>query len=407
MLKRKFDPKKCYRAVIYARMSNDKQNPRSPDQQIDEIKRRLKSLGLHWKLVNIYRDDGVSGRLLRQRESYQEMLNDLKTGKVQAELILCHTLERFGRVDDLVQIRAELADRHGILVLTADSNFADPTTTQGRALGLVESFRASEDGRVKAHNVLRGKRDAVLLKHWPGGPAPTGFGLKNVMTTVKGREEVDYSVLLPNSATRPIIEVMFEIADRTSYGTTRLAKAMNADERIPSKFKPFQPETIGRWLDCELYYGDFHFGKVVTGIVNDTRIQEANDADEILIVKEFCEPLVSRELWNRVQQPRAVRRLRALEARRRARECNEKLLKATAPGLTLNYLLSGLLFCECGLRMDSSSSGVYVTKSGEAKRYVSYVCPGYIAGHCTNGVRIDETWIRATVVGLLRDRLFS
>ena len=55
MLKRIFDPKRPYRAVIYVRMSSDKQNPRSPQQQVDEIKRRLQALGYRWVIVMIYR----------------------------------------------------------------------------------------------------------------------------------------------------------------------------------------------------------------------------------------------------------------------------------------------------------------------------------------------------------------
>lgn len=39
MLKRTFDFAKHYRCVVYVRMCSDKQDPRSPKQQIDEIKR--------------------------------------------------------------------------------------------------------------------------------------------------------------------------------------------------------------------------------------------------------------------------------------------------------------------------------------------------------------------------------
>ncbi len=95
------------------------------------------------------------------------------------------------------------------------------------------------------------------------------------------------------------------------------------------------------------------------------------------------------------------------KARRRNAVTDGKQIDAPAPGLTLRYLLSGLLFCECGLRMTASSSAKYVAKSGEERRYVSYVCPGYLAGHCENATRVPEEWIRLVVVGTLRDRLFS
>lgn len=406
MLKRIFDPCRFYRVVIYVRMSSDKQNPRSPDQQVQEIERRLKALGYQWVIVKVYRDDAISGRYIRKRTAYQQMLRDLKTGTVVADLILVDTVERLGRVEELPTIRKDLFERHGILVLTGDSNFADPNTPQGKALGIVEAMRATEDVRVKAHNVLRGKRDAARLKHWPGGPPPFGYMLQSVLKMVNGREEVDYCVLVPNPATRWIMELLFEMAERTSFGTTRLAKALNKDSRIPDEFKPFQPETIGYWLDSEIYYGDLYWGENATGIIDDTRVVEANAPEDILHVPEFCEPLVTRERWNSVQAIRQVRRERLAAARALKGQQDGKLIEAQAPGLTLNYLLSGLLFCECGIRMTASSGGAYMTKDGEQRRYVSYVCPGYLAGNCENGTRVPEQWIRSVVMGKLKERLF-
>ena len=408
MLKRTFDHKLVYRAVAYLRMSSDRQNPRSPDQQLDEINRRLQALGYNWRIEAVYRDDGISGRLLRKRLGFQKMLRDIKTRAISVDLILVDTLERFGRVEELPTIRKELFERDGVLVLTADSNFADPNTPQGKALGMVEAFRSTEDGRVKAHNVLRGKRDAVLHKHWPGGPTPFGYMLKSVMKVVNGREEVDYCLLVPNPATRWIIELLFELAEQTSFGGTRLTRLLNANPNIPDEHKPFQPETISYWLDSEIYYGDLYWGENVTGIVDDTRVVERNAPEDVVHVPEFCEPLVTHERWENVQVPRRVRRERSAEARRRKANAHGdgKLIEAPAPGLTLRYLLSGLLFCECGLRMNASASSPYVTKAGEERRYVSYVCPGYLAGHCENGTRVPEAWIRSVVVGKLRERLF-
>ena len=145
MLKRVFDSKLVYRCIAYLRMSSDQQNKRSPEQQIDEIQRRLKALGHNWIIVKVYRDDAMSGRYIRKRRGYQQMLQDVKTGAVQVDIILVDTIERFGRVEELPGIRKDLFERHGVLVLTADANFADPNTPQGKALGMFEAMRATED----------------------------------------------------------------------------------------------------------------------------------------------------------------------------------------------------------------------------------------------------------------------
>ena len=48
MIIRKFELNRPYTAVVYVRMSDKKQNERSPDQQIAEIKRTIKRLKLPW-----------------------------------------------------------------------------------------------------------------------------------------------------------------------------------------------------------------------------------------------------------------------------------------------------------------------------------------------------------------------
>jgi DNA invertase Pin-like site-specific DNA recombinase len=407
MLKRFFDPKLAYRVVLYLRMSSDQQNKRSPEQQQREIETRLRALGYEWVIVKIYRDDAKSGRYLRKRPGYQKMIRDIKAGTLAADLILVDTLERFGRVDELPVIRKELFERHGVLVLTADSNFADPNTPQGKALGMVESMRATEHGRILGHNVLRGKRDAVLQKRWPGGAPPFGCMLRSVMKTVNGREEVDYCVLVPNPTTSWIIALLFRTAAESGWGMTRLARFLNEHPDIPDDLKPFQPSTVGYWLDHEIYYGELVWEKNSTGIVDDTRVVEPNVAEDVLRVPDFCEPLISRELWLEVQRLRDVRRRRSTNRRRQRTANPEKQIVAPAPGMTVRYLLSGLVYCaECGLRMTASSSGEYVTKDGEAKRYTSYVCPGYLGRHCSNGTRVSEEWLRTVVVGKIRERLF-
>ena len=87
--------------------------------------------------------------------------------------------------------------------------------------------------------------------------------------------------------------------------------------------------------------------------------------------------------------------------------CGGKQIAAVTPGLALTYLLSGLVRCgHCHRSMTVSSSPTYTTKSGETKRYATYVCPGYVAGVCPNGTRVPEPWLREAVVGLIRQRLF-
>lgn len=403
MLKNQFDLNKSYRAVIYARMSSDKQNPRSPDQQIDTIKDQIRRMKLPWEVVEIYRDDGISGRFKRKRPGFQQMMQDLKSGKVQADLLLVDTFERLSRGEDNSEIRRKLA-RDGVLVLTADSQFQDPTTVSGQALAMVESIRATEEGRVKAHNVLRGKRDAIMRGHWPGGPPPFGYQLENVMITKKGVEEIDHRILVPVPELVWIVELIFELAGDRGWGGTRIARHLNDHPDIAGDLKPFLETTVSHMLDNELYYGEMIWGKNCTGVIDDVRILQSLPEEEWVRNPEFCEGIIPRELWDRVQELRAARRRKSDEP---AEESDGNGSVARSKGVALKYPLSGLVVCaHCGRSMVSSSSSTYTTVSGEERRYVFYVCPGHHSQACDNSRHIPERWLRETVFQLICDRLF-
>ena len=108
MLKHKFDPTQPLRYVRYGRMSSDKQNPRSPDQQFITIEDTKKRCGYPWQHVRDYRDDAVKGRYVRRRRDLQQMLSDIRNKRIVIDLILVDTFERFGRADEMDQIRRDL-----------------------------------------------------------------------------------------------------------------------------------------------------------------------------------------------------------------------------------------------------------------------------------------------------------
>jgi DNA invertase Pin-like site-specific DNA recombinase len=389
-------------------MSSDQQNPRSPEQQFDTIDRVLRTAGSPWVHVGDYRDDGVSGRYLSKRAGFQQMLQDVRSGRLAIDLILVDTFERFGRADELAPLRQELHHRCGVLVMTADSHFADPTTVQGKALALVESFRSTEDSRVKAHQVLRGKRDAARQKQWPGGPPPFGYKLQSVLCQRKGREEVSHCILVPDPETAWIIQLLFRTAREKGWGTTRLAKFLNEHAEIPERHKPFYPPTVGYWLANPIYHGELLWEEHCTGVIDDQRVIERNSEEDMLRVPDFCEALVSCEEQEAVLEVCRERAERRVGARRQPPPEGGKQLSAPVPGLALKYLLTGLVRCgNCERSMTASSTAEYVSRAGDRRRYVSYVCPGYIAGVCPNGQRVPEPWLRETVVSLIRQRLFS
>lgn len=187
MIPPKFDLLKRYRVVIYARMSSDLQNERSIQQQIEQIHGRLRSNGLNWEVVRIYEDSGISGRTERKRPGFQQMMADIRLGRQNVDLIVIDTMERLGRNDQMASTRSMLRDRFGVLIVTADTNFEDPTSASGRTNAMLQEWRSTEENRVKAYQVSRGKSDAVRQGFWPGGPVPFGFKLLLPQSVESGR----------------------------------------------------------------------------------------------------------------------------------------------------------------------------------------------------------------------------
>jgi len=405
VLKNSFDPRRDYYYFRYGRMSDGSQNPRSPDQQFSTINDVIRRGMYSWRHKGDYRDDGVSGRKILGRPEFQRMLSDIKTKAKSVDLILVDTFERFGRADEVAEIRRDLQVAHGVLVLTADNGFADPTTASGVIVTAIESIRATEDTRIKAHNVLRGKLDAARQKKWPGGSTPFGLKLEPVYLTGGARQEIAYYHPVPDPAEKKVIQLVFQLAVDTGWGQDRIAKHLNANPDIPDCFKPFNPATVGRWLgaDSTIYYGAYKFNRHATGIVRDRRVIQRNDDEEILLIEDFCEPLISRELWDEVQRLKATRR----RSVKHLPNPDGKQYRAIGGGIAHKYPLNGLVRCgHCGRAMRANGTAPYTDKNGNEKRYVKYACPMATSGVCSNDFRVSEPWLRDVVINAVADQLF-
>ena len=406
MIERHFDPTKPYCFVRYGRMSDPKQNKRSPDQQFATIDETIARNRYPWNCIKTYRDDGVSGRYVKKRPGLQEMIRDIAVGLTKPDLIAVDTYERFGRAEELEVLRQKLRTDFGVLIVTADTNFSDPTGIVGKAVGMMESARSTEDTRVKSHNVLRGKKDAVRLKRWPGGPPPLGFRLNPMIDDTAKKPKV-YSTLEPNPENQWLVPRIFKKADETGWGRTRLASWFNSDPEIPEQYKPISEFTIGYILANEIYIGNLVWNKHSTDVVNDARVIERNSEKEFERVSGFCEPLVEIEVFQRVQALKQARSAAAAAARAaQGRPSDEKLIEPVSRGLVLNHLLTGLVRCgHCGSCMrpvPSSGKG----KAGQRYHYLYYACPRHGVGACENGQYVSEAPLRDAVISRLRSQLF-
>ena len=398
MLIRKFDPNQPYTVVIYARMSDKKQNDRSPDQQIAEIRRTLKKLKLNWKVMLVYRDDGKKGAFIRKRPQFFRMLTDIYSGAIKVDLILVDTTERFARASEMNAIREKLWNEYGVLLLTANNNFASPLTPEGKIYAAVEAMRSTEENRIKAHHVLRAKRDTIEQGYWPGGKPPRGLVLRKVIENVKGNDQFLGSKAEhdPNVLNVEIIRAAFKAANESGKRGSKLAKHLKSMPQFKNDFKSLTGDTVESWLANTLYKGTLTWGIYCTGIVNDVRRLELNDPEDVIVKEDFCEPIVSAEVWDQVNLGR-------LSGNAATDNGEGKLLKPLAPGFKIKHMLSGLVRCACC----NASMQPVTNKSSTGKPYTYYRCQRTSDGCCTNNKYIHESWLRSEIVGYIQSQILG
>lgn len=394
MLRRRtFDRAAANRYAMYGRVSTDIQNPRSNEQQFQTGRDTVRRNSLPWIELKVYSDTAVSGQLTSRRPGLQQLMDDVESGRLEIEVLLVDTMERLSRTDDIHQLRAFFA-KHGIVIVTAESDLRDPTTSDGELISMIDSWRGKRENVVKSHMVRRGKRDAVRLKHWPGGPVPLGYRLEPCGTEKRGSREVEHHRLVPDEATRFLPERFYQLADERGWGGVRIAAELNSDQQIPAHFKPIHPATVTRILQNPIYVGRFEWGKLTAGYVDEIRVVDTNPTDDWLVVDDFCEPLIARAQAQRVA---------ALQRQRKTtRECDNK--KRKKPGVAVKYPLSGLVVCSvCGRSMVAATRG-----KTEAERacHAIYRCPHVTSGICMNRAAVPEPWLRGEVMSIILQRLF-
>lgn len=409
MIKTIFDPTLPLAYVLYGRMSLEKQNPRSPDQQFDEINRTKDRQGRdNWVHIQTFRDQGISGRYVRKRLGFCKMLDAIRSGLLKVDAILVDTLERFGRVDDLQAIRDELRNKYGVLILTADTGFTDPTSLVGQMYSTMEASRSTSAAGQKAHDILRGKIDAVMMKRWPGGPPPCGYQLSartEIITRRNGKTmENVFHVLVPDPATVEISRNIYQIAYDHSWGRNRIAKCLNSNKDFVGKFGMLSPSQVASIMQSTTYKGLYRFNFRATDIHDDCRISMKKNPEEVIYVEDYCEGIVPAEIVDKVHADLRRRSEQYLQLKTVQKKENDgKQIQPVFYGVSLIHPLAGLVRCaKCDASMLGTTSGASGQK-GRIYRY--YRCP-CADGRCSNRRYLPADWLFEVVVARFRQSLY-
>lgn len=268
-----------------------------------------------WSFAGIFADQGKPATSTKERDSFNDMLADCYTGKI--DMILTKSISRFARnTVDFLRIIRELKERQIRIVFEKEN--IDTMDSTGELLITILSSQAQEESRNLSENTRWG-----IVRRFEQGILQV-----NHMKFMGYTKDADGKlIIVPEEA-----EVVREIFDLylQGLGITRIAKELQAQGiKTVTGNEKWHPGTIHKMLICEKYIGDAMLQKTYT-IDFLTKKRVINDG----IVKRYYiknnhEPIISREQYAQVQEELKMRKNKA-----------ELGLKYSS-----KYPLSGLITC--------------------------------------------------------------
>lgn len=344
--------------AAYARVSTEKESQvESFEKQIEFFNEFTKKN--NYELYKLYADEGISGKQIKHRKQFQQMMQDAKAKKF--DKVVVKDVSRFARnTVDLLQSIRELKS-YGIEVdflnngeiMEGGSEFI--LTILG-AMAQQESANMSK--RVKFGKDITAKKGRV----------------PNIVFGYDKIPDERYTLKI-NEEEAKIIKEIFESYVYKGIGTTKIAWDLNDRGIRTKKTKSKWVQTsIVRMLKNPIYTGRVTNKKSeVTDFITGTR--KDLPEEEWIIVEKPEMRIISDELFNRAQD--------ILAQRSNEFKLNNKREKT-------EYVFSTLIYCKhCGY----SFRRIRRKYTEYGKEYIRWVCSGRNSmgvNHCPNTTVIDE-----------------
>lgn len=224
-------------AALYARVSKEEQVTKGMSLADQEKRLRGFCISRDWPVIELYRDDGESGKTL-DRPALQQLKDDAEARRFDAVCVL--KLDRLTRsVRDLGNL-LDFFGKHGIALISLNESF-DATTAAGKLMmNLLGSVAQWEREAISERTIsaLRYRRNEGLVY---SGQIP--FGFVRVGTT-KRLEPVERELAVVNR--------IYEL--RAEGRTLRdIADVLNTDRIKTKKGRKWAPEQIRYMLANEVY----------------------------------------------------------------------------------------------------------------------------------------------------------
>lgn len=352
---------------------------------LDAQKSRIKAFADYsqFNIVHEYEDAGKSGKSIEGRIQFQQMLNDIISGKDKISFVLVYKLSRFGRNAADVLSTLQIMQDYGVNLICVEDGI-DSSKDAGKLMISVLSAVAEIERENIRIQTMEGRIQKAREGRWNGGFAPYGYKL------VEGFLQI-------NEEEAEAIRLIFDLYANTDMGANCVAKYLENHgirkiARHNGKYPVFNPHLIRMIINNPVYCGKIAYGRRKTEKVHGTR----NDykqvkSDDYLLVDGIHEAIIDDELWEKTQT-KIITQAKKYEVVNRRRNMQR-------------HLLSGIVKCPiCGTGMYGNKSIKYKKDGTKYKDFFYYACKHrkFIDGQrCTYNKQINEDILNGAVIEII------
>lgn len=260
-------------AGVYIRVSTEDQAKEgfSLGEQEEKLLQLCKFKELD--VYKVYKDAGISAKDMEHRPQFQEMLKDMKEGKLN--YIVAYKLDRITRsVRDLEELISVLEQYNCFLLCDRDD--VNTSTANGKFFVRMLTVLSQLEIEIVSERTKFGLNGAIKSGHIPG---QRPFGYKSA----------DDKRMVIDNATRPYVEKIFDMyLEGKSF--QQIANYFKENNIYPKK--KWKDTTIQKIIDNKIYMGDYEQYK---------RIGKQENLEPIVYMN-VVEPIISRAKWEECQR---------------------------------------------------------------------------------------------------------
>ena len=334
---------------------------------LDAQKSRMKAFAEFndYEIAHEYEDAGKSGKSIEGRTQFNQMMEDIKTGKDGVSFVLVFKLSRFGRNAADVLSTLQVMQDFGVNLICVEDGI-DSSKDAGKLMISVLSAVAEIERENIRVQTMEGRIQKAREGKWNGGFAPYGYKL------VDGKLEI-------NEEEAPAIRTIYEQYVTTDSGANGIAKylenhGISKVQRQNGKNPLFDARLIRMILKNPVYCGKIAYGRRKTEKVHGTRNEyRLVEQENFLLVDGLHEAIIPEDVWQAAQVKLAAQAKRYEHVNKGKNECT--------------HLLSGIVKCPvCGVGMYGNKC---VKRKADGSKYKDFYYYGCKHRSMTRGHKCD------------------